>query len=236
MPLLRFVHIVDDDASFRTAIERRLKVAGYEVVTYPSAQHLLDRLPSESDLGCILLDVRIPGMSGPELQDRLNQLGSTLPIIFLTGYPDVRTTVKTVKAGAEDFLDKPVSSGTLLSAIERAVARHEAARRRKTGLETARAHFARLTPRERQVFNLVVRGRMNKQIAHELGATERTIKAHRQRVMEKMQVKTLTELVSLAERVGVLGGTSESSGQHPTTMAGNVATDVTLTTERAPNS
>jgi FixJ family two-component response regulator len=127
MPLLRFVHIVDDDASFRTAIERRLKIAGYEVVTYPSAQHFLDRLPSESDLGCILLDVRIPGMSGPELQDRLNQLGSTLPIIFLTGYPDVRTTVKTVKAGAEDFLDKPVSSGTLLSAIERAVARHEAA-------------------------------------------------------------------------------------------------------------
>ena len=111
------VHIVDDDASFRTAMERRLKHAGYEVATYASAQHLLDRLPSESEPGCILLDVRIPGMSGPELQERLNELGSTLPIIFLTGYPDVRTTVKTVKAGAEDFLTKPISSDQLLQAV-----------------------------------------------------------------------------------------------------------------------
>src|ERR1700736_610708 len=98
-----FVHVVDDDASLRTAMERRLKQAGYEVATYASAQHLLDRLPSESVSGCILLDVRIPGMSGPELQERLNELGSTLPIIFLTGYPDVRTTVKTVKAVQQIF-------------------------------------------------------------------------------------------------------------------------------------
>ena len=104
------VHIVDDDASFRVAMERRLKHAGYEVATYSSAQHLLDHLPSESVLGCILLDVRIPGLSGPELQERLIELGSTLPIIFLTGHPDVRTTVRTIKAGAEDFLTKPVSS------------------------------------------------------------------------------------------------------------------------------
>src|SRR4029077_21276078 len=103
------VHVVDDDASFRTAMERRLTKAGYEVATYPSAEHLLDRLPSDSVLGCILLDVRIPELSGPELQDRLSELGSTLPIIFLTGYPDIPTTVKTVKAGAADFLTKPVS-------------------------------------------------------------------------------------------------------------------------------
>jgi FixJ family two-component response regulator len=104
------VHIVDDDASFATAMERRLKHAGYDVTTYPSAEHLLDRLPSDSVAGCILLDVRIPGMSGPELQERLSELGSTLPIIFLTGHPDIPTTVRTIKAGADDFLTKPVSS------------------------------------------------------------------------------------------------------------------------------
>ena len=112
------VHIVDDDASFRTAIERRLKKAGYEVATYPSAQHLLDCLPDESELGCILLDVRIPGLSGPELQARLGELGSTLPIVFLTGYAEVQTTVRAIKAGAEDVLTKPVSSEELLGAIE----------------------------------------------------------------------------------------------------------------------
>ena len=114
-----FVHIVDDDASFRTAMERRLKRAGYEVATYASAQHLLDRLPSESVPSCILLDVRIPGLSGPELQGRLSELGSALPIIFLTGHPDVPTTVRAIKAGADDFLTKPVSSDELLQAVER---------------------------------------------------------------------------------------------------------------------
>jgi RNA polymerase sigma factor (sigma-70 family) len=199
------VHVVDDDASFRTAIERRLKKAGYEVVTYPSAQHLLDCMPSESELGCILLDVRIPGMSGPELQGRLSELGSTLPIVFLTGHPDVPTTVRTIKAGAEDFLTKPVSSDKLLQAIERAVAHHEARRSLKAKLDLVRAHIGKLTPRERQVFELVVRGQSNKQIAYALGSTARTIKAHRHRVMEKMQVQSLAELVSLAERVGVFG-------------------------------
>ncbi len=116
-------------------MERRLKHAGYEVATYPSAQHLLDRLPSESVPGCILLDVRIPGLSGPELQERLNELGSTLPIIFLTGYPDFRTTVRTIKAGAEDFLIKPVSSDDLLQAVERAIAHHEVTRGLKNKLE-----------------------------------------------------------------------------------------------------
>lgn len=204
------VHIVDDDASFRTAIERRLTKAGYEVATYSSAQHLLDRLPGESELGCILLDVRIPGLSGPELQGRLSELGATLPIVFLTGYPDVSITVQTMKAGAEDFLTKPVSSDELLHAIERAIARHEAARGLKSRLDIVRAHIAKLTPREREVFELVIRGKTNKQVANALGATERTIKAHRHRVMEKMQVQSLAELVSLAERVGVLAGTSDN--------------------------
>jgi FixJ family two-component response regulator len=202
------VHVVDDDASFRTAIERRLKKAGYEVATYSSAQHLLDRLPGESELGCILLDVRIPGLSGPELQGRLSELGSTLPIVFLTGYPDVPTTVRTIKAGAEDFLTKPVSSDDLLRAVERAMAHHEAARGLKSKLDISRAHIATLTPREREVFELVIRGKTNKQAASVLGTTERTIKAHRQRVMEKMQVQSLAELVSVAERVGILGDLS----------------------------
>jgi FixJ family two-component response regulator len=199
------VHVVDDDAAFRTAIERRLKKAGHEVATYPSAQHLLDRLPSESELGCILLDVRIPGLSGPELQERLSELGSTLPIIFLTGYPDVRTTVRTIKAGAEDFLIKPVPSNKLLQAVERAIARHNAAYLVKSARAVVLARIGTLTPRERQVFELVILGKQNKQIAFALGCTERTIKAHRHSVMEKMQVQSLAELVSLAERVGVLG-------------------------------
>jgi len=198
------VHVVDDDPSFRTAVERRLRKAGYSVTTYPSAQQLLDHLPDESQPGCILLDVRIPDLSGPELQDRLGKLGSTLPIIFLTGHADVRTTVLTIKAGAEDFLTKPVSSEHLLGAIEKAIAHHEASRDVKRKLDVFRELLATLTPRERQVFDRVVLGRINKQIAQQLGATERTIKAHRHRVMEKMKVQSLAELVSIAERLGIL--------------------------------
>jgi FixJ family two-component response regulator len=207
------VHVVDDDASFRTAIERRLKKAGYEVATYPSAQHLLDRLPVESAPGCILLDVRIPGLSGPELQNRLSELGSTLPIVFLTGYADVPITVRAIKAGAEDVLTKPVSSDLLLHAIERAIAHHHQALGIKSRLDNVRAHIATLTPREREVFELVIRGKTNKQVAYALGATERTIKAHRHRVMEKMQVGSLAELVSFAERVGILGDPSDKQRQ-----------------------
>ena len=206
--MLGVVHVVDDDASFRTAIERRLKKAGYEVATYPSAQHLLDRLPNESGPGCILLDVRIPGLSGPELQSRLSELGSTLPIVFLTGYADVPTTVQVIKAGADDFLTKPVTSDHLFRTIQRAMSRHEATRDVRIKLDTIRAHIAALTPREHEVFELVIRGRTNKQVANALGATERTIKAHRHRVMEKMQVSSLAELVSLAERAGILNGVS----------------------------
>jgi FixJ family two-component response regulator len=203
------VHVVDDDISFRTAIERRLKKAGYEVATYPSAQHLLDRLPDNGAAGCILLDVRIPGLTGPELQTRLSELGSTLPIVFLTGYADVPTTVQAIKAGAEDFLTKPVSSEKLLQAIERALAHHAQIRARNSALDIVRARTTTLTPREAEVFRLVVRGKTNKQIGNALGATERTIKAHRHRVMEKLEVQSLAELVSLAERIGILSAASD---------------------------
>src|SRR4029078_460486 len=133
-----------------------------------------------------------------------NRLGSTLPIVFLTGHSDTPTTVRAMKAGAEDFLTKPVESEELLVAIQRAVSRPAVARGERRRLEEMQALVAALTPRERQVFGLVVRGRLNKQIAHELGATERTIKAHRQQVMEKMKVQSLAELVTLAERLGLL--------------------------------
>ena len=192
-------------------MERRLKHAGYEVATYASAQHLLDDLPSESVRSCLLLDVRIPELSGPELQERLSELGSTLPIIFLTGYPDIPATVRAIKAGADDFLTKPVSSDDLLQAIERAIAHHEVTRGLKSKLDVVRAHVAALTPRERQVFDLVIRGNPNKQIARALGCTERTIKAHRHRVMEKMQVRSLPELVSLAERVGIASAAGQTT-------------------------
>jgi RNA polymerase sigma factor (sigma-70 family) len=206
------VYVVDDDSSFRRAIERRLKVAGYEVETYSSAQPLLDRVPAAERPGCILLDVQMPGLSGLELQSRLIELGSILPIVFVTGHADTPTTVRAIKAGAEDFLTKPASSEQLIAAIERALARYEAQRNQRSKLESILSHLERLTPRERQVFDLIVRGKINKQIATELGTTERTVKAHRHEVMEKMQVHSLAELVSSAERLGLLDRSANLGG------------------------
>ncbi|BAC48732.1 two-component response regulator [Bradyrhizobium diazoefficiens USDA 110] len=211
-PLPGLVHVVDDDASFRTAIERRLKLAGYDVATYASSQDLLDHLPRDELPSCILLDVQMPGLSGPDLQKRLSELGSTVPIVFLTGHADTATTVRAIKAGAEDFLTKPVSSGQLIEAIERALSQQETARGLRSRLDSRRAHVASLTPRERQVFDLIVRGKINKQIAYELGTTERTVKAHRHQVMEKMQVSSLAELVSTAQLLGMLDPESGSHG------------------------
>ena len=205
------VHIVDDDASFLTAMERRLKHAGYDVATHPSALHFLVNLPTESVPSCIILDVRLPDLDGPALQKRLAELGSTLPIIFLTGYTDIPTTVQAIKAGADDFLTKPIEFDDLSRAIEKAFAHHQTLRGLQDRLDGMRTRLGRLTPRERQVFDLVVRGHINKQIAQTLGATERTIKAHRHRVMKKMQVGTLAELVSLAERVGIASATGQTA-------------------------
>jgi len=198
------VYIVDDDVSFQTAIRSRLQLAGYEVQIYSSAEQFLDQQPNDNNQsGCLLLDVWIAGLSGPELQGRLHEAGSTLPVVFVSACNDINTVVQTVKAGAEDFLVKPVTSDVLLAAIERAIARHDASRKLQSELDVLRTHVATLTPRERQVFGLVVRGRINKQIAFELGPTERTIKAHRHRVMEKMNVRSVTELVLIAERLGL---------------------------------
>src|SRR3954447_10143208 len=144
--------------------------------------------------------------SGPELQTRLVQRGSTLPILFISGYPDVPTIVSTVKAGAEDFLTKPINSQQLLQSVEAAIAHHKASSDVKAKLDVLRSHFANLTPRERQVFELVVRGETNKQMAYQLGPTARTIKAHRQRLMQKMAVQSLAELVSASEHLGTLSG------------------------------
>jgi RNA polymerase sigma factor (sigma-70 family) len=202
----RLVHIIDDDASFRSALERRLKNAGYKVAAHGSAQYFLDNLPNESMPSCVLLDVRMPGLSGPELQERLIKLGSTLPIIFVSGNTDIPATVRVLKAGADDFLTKPVTSEELLNALERAFAHHQSFREQQIKLDAIRERLSKLTPRERQVFDLIIRGRTNKQAGRELGATERTIKAHRHRVMEKLQVQTLPELVSLAERTGLGSG------------------------------
>ena len=195
---------MDDDPSFRTAIQRLLEETGYRVVSYASAQQLLDQRPDENAGGCILLDVRMPCMSGPELQSRLTELGWTLPIVFVTGYPDISITVKAVKAGADNFLIKPVSSDELLRAIDGAIAQHETTRALKGQLEAHRDRLSTLTPRQRQVFEIIVRGKTNKHAARELGTTVRTIKAHRQVIMEKMNVQSLAQLVSIAERLGVL--------------------------------
>ena len=197
------IHIVDDDASFRTAIGRLLRASGYEVALYESAHLLLKKLPS-MEPGCILLDVRMPDLSGPELQARLVELGNALPIIFLTGHGDIPMSVRAIKTGAEDFLSKPVPKKTLLEAIERALARYEDGREQRERLDALRTLVATFTPREREVFALVVRGKLNKQIAFELGTSERTIKAHRHNIMQKLQVHSLAEAVSIAERLGLL--------------------------------
>ena len=209
------IHVVDDDASFRTSIGRLLRASGYEVVLYESAKQLLEQMPDEVGPSCILLDVRIPDLSGPELQSCLAERGSKVPIIFLTGHGDIPASVQAIKAGAEDFLTKPVPKDKLLDTIERAIARDQSIREQRARLNTLHALVSTLTPRERQVFELVVRGKMNKQIAHELGTTERTIKAHRQQVMEKTQVQSLAELVSLAERLGILAALPGADGSQP---------------------
>jgi FixJ family two-component response regulator len=198
------VHVVDDDADFRIAIGRVLKAAGYQVELYESAAQLLDHPPGDEEPGCVLLDVRMPNVSGTEVQDQLAERAPLLPIVFLTGHGDIPTSVRAMKAGAEDFLTKPVEKDRLVAAIERAVADHAAKRERVRRLRRLRDLVSTLTPRERQVFELVVRGKLNKQIAFDLGTSERTVKAHRLKVMEKFGVRSLAELVTAAERLGVV--------------------------------
>ena len=193
------IHVVDDDASFRKSVSRLLLTCGYSVTAYETATELLENLPAEGP-GCVLLDVRMPGLSGPELQARLTDRGSTLPVVFMTGHGDIPTSVQAIKAGAEDFLSKK----TLLASIQRALLRYENERKKSDQLERLRLLVKTLTPREKQVFVLVVHGRLNKQIAHALGTSERTVKVHRHAVMEKLQVQSLAAAVTIAERLGML--------------------------------
>jgi FixJ family two-component response regulator len=197
------VHIVDDDAPFRTAVRRVLDASGYRVALYDSAEQLLAMLPA-GEPGCILLDVRMPGLSGPQLQERLAELGNRVPIVFLTGHGDIPMSVQAIKAGAEDFLTKPVAREKLVAAVERALTRDAQQRAHDSELDGLRARVSRLTPRESEVFALVVRGKLNKQIAGEIGTAERTVKAHRQKVMEKCEAQSLAELVRMAERLGMV--------------------------------
>jgi FixJ family two-component response regulator len=203
MTRIPVVHVVDDDASLRTAISRLLNASGYEVAVYESAGCFLREIENASP-GCILLDVKMPALGGLQLQEELAKLQRGWPIIFMTGHADIPSSVRAIKAGAEDFLTKPISRETLLGAIQRALVRHAAQQRVQDQLNSLRALISTLTPREREVFALMVRGRLNKQIAHLLGTSERTIKAHRHMVMGKLRAQSFAEVVSIAERVGLL--------------------------------
>jgi FixJ family two-component response regulator len=197
------IHIVDDDTSFRTSMSRLLSSSGYQTALYESGSAFLDKLPVD-EAGCILLDLQMAGVNGFELQERLGKSGNILPIIFMTAHGDIKASVQAIKAGAEDFVSKPVAKEALFECVERALGRNLEQRRRQGRLKTMRSLVESLTPREAEVFALVVRGKQNKQIAHELGTTIRTIKAHRQAGMEKLGVKSLAEAVSIAERLGML--------------------------------
>jgi FixJ family two-component response regulator len=194
------VHIIDDDASFRRALGRLLQAEGFAVREYTSAGEFLISSP-EHHCGCILLDIRMPGPTGLELQDALRQRDVQLPIIFLSGHGDIPTSVRAIKAGALDFLTKPVKRPDLLKAVHAAVEYDASRRAYREQVRACKERYATLTPRERQVLHFVVIGRLNKQIAAELGTSQRTVKAHRSQVMHKMQVQSIAELVRLAEQI-----------------------------------
>lgn len=198
------VHVIDDDAALRTALQRLLGALGFAVSLYDSAAAFLAATDSGAS-GCILLDVNMPDVSGLQLQEELQRRGHRMPVIFLTGHGDVAMSVRAVKAGAEDFLLKPVAREALLDALERARTRASDIALEDDATRGLRARFASLTPREREVFELVAQGLLNKQIAYQLGNTERTVKAQRGSVMEKMQVASVAELVLAAARLGLVG-------------------------------
>ncbi len=197
------VFVVDDDASVRKALARLLASAGYAVETFASAREFLDRGHHQDTPGCVVLDVSMPGLSGLDLQRELMAFTPPLPIIFITGHGDVPTSVRAMKGGAVDFLTKPVNDRDLLSLIKLAMARNVEARKLYTELLELQRRAANLTPREREVMLLVVRGWLNKQVAAELGTAEKIIKVHRARVIEKMGVESLAELVRMAEKLGM---------------------------------
>ena len=196
------IHVVDDDPSFRTAVTRLLRAAKYEARGYRSASEFLGSDPC-ADPGCILLDLRMPGVNGLDLQQSLAQMEARLPIIFLTGHGDVPASVRAMKAGAVDFLTKPVERATLLRAVQNALEFDATERKSRAILREARRSYETLTAREREVLAHVVSGKLNKQIAFDLGTSERTIKAHRGRIMEKLAIRSVAELVRIAQSLGI---------------------------------
>jgi FixJ family two-component response regulator len=199
------VFIVDDDDSVRSSFERILAHAGFDVATFASASELLAE-PRRFEPGCLLLDVRMAGMDGLALQEALRRDGCVKPIVFLTGYGTVPDSVRAMKGGAADFLEKPMEPDRLIQVVEDALERDDAERERQREQVHFRERLSTLTPREQEVYDAVIAGRLNKQIALDLGITLRTVKFHRGRMMRKMRVDSLAELVRLAESIGSLRG------------------------------
>jgi FixJ family two-component response regulator len=194
------VFVVDDDPAVLKGISRLLRAARLEVATFKSPQEFLERHDPNAP-GCLVLDLAMPGLNGLELQEALKTKGTLIPIIFLTGHGDVPTTVQAMKRGALDFLVKPVNDEDLIKAVHAAIELDRNARHSKAELDEIRERLETLTPREREVLSHVVSGELNKQIAFKLGTVEQTIKVHRARVMEKMKVDSVAELVRLTERL-----------------------------------
>lgn len=196
------LYLVDDEPAVRKALSRLLRSAGYAVTAFGSAREFMQQQVADAP-GCLVLDVTMPEITGIELQEWLAQTRSPLPIIFITGNGDIPTSVRAMKAGAVDFLTKPVKDTDLLRAIEIALRQERENRQTRAAVSAIQERLATLTPREREVLEHVVSGQLNKQIAGDLGTVEKTIKVHRARVMDKMGVQSLAELVRLAERMGI---------------------------------
>jgi len=190
------VFIVDDDASFRTAVSRLLRAAGHRVQTFSSASDFLKSLPT-TEPGCVVADLQMPGLSGLDLQAALAGSDSPMPVLFLTGHGDIPTSVQAMRLGAEDFLTKLAPKAQLLDAVNRALARDSRERAERAKVHDARARFEGLTSREREVLQQVLRGRLNKQIAADLGIHERTVKLHRTAITTKVGVQSVAELAQL---------------------------------------
>ncbi len=194
------VFVVDDDLSIRDGLCSLIRSAGLEVRLFPSATEFLQAALPEAP-ACLVLDLRLPDLGGLELQRRLAGTGVDIPIIFISGHGDIPTTVRAMKAGAVEFLSKPVQDQDLLDAIVQAIDKDRAARRHRAELAAVRLCYASLTPRENEVVSKIIRGLLNKQIAADLGVTEVTVKVHRRHIMDKMQASSLAELVRMIERL-----------------------------------